>query len=255
MERDARPSPYTIDSVENALRILLALRERTSMRVTDVSEELGVARSTAHRLLSTMAAHGFVVQNPATREYHSGRVLVEIGLAAVGNIDVRRVAHPHIRALSAELHETVNLLVLQGDRTRFIDGVEGDQAIRIGTRTGLVLPANSTSAGKVLLAELPFEEVRALFAPGLPTVTNRTVVELDQLEEELATVRELGYATNFGESEPGLNAVAVPIRAGLGWAVAAIAVSTPAVRMTPADVPRFASSLEATAAAIAEGLV
>lgn len=117
------------------------------------------------------------------------------------------------------------------------------------------MPANSTSAGKVLLAELPFDEVRALYAHGLPTVTNRTVVDLDELEKELATVRELGYATNFSESEPGLNAVAVPIRAGLGWAVAAIAVSTPAVRMTPADVPGFASSLEATAAAIAEGLV
>jgi DNA-binding IclR family transcriptional regulator len=255
MRRETGPNPYTIDSVENALRILLALRERTSMRVTDVSEELGVARSTAHRLLSTMAVHGFVTQNPATREYHSGRVLVEIGLAAVGNIDVRRVAHPHIRTLSEQLHETVNLLVLQGDRTRFIDGVEGDRAIRIGTRTGLVLPANSTSAGKVLLAELPFDEVRALFAHGLPTVTNRTVVDLDRFEDELATARERGYATNFSESEPGLNAVAVPIRAGLGWAVAAIAVSTPAVRMTPDDVPRFVSSLEATAEAIAAGLV
>jgi DNA-binding IclR family transcriptional regulator len=247
-------NPYMIESVDNALRVLLALRERASMRVTDVSDELGVARSTAHRLLATMAGRGFVVQNPVTREYRAGRVLVEIGLSAVGNLDVRRVAHPHIQALSERLHETVNLLVLQGDRTRFIDGVEGDQPIRVGTRTGLVLPANSTSAGKVLLAELPFEEVRALFSARLPTVTGRTIVDFDHFETELATARERGYATNFSESEPGLHAVAVPIRAGLGGAIGALAVSTPAVRMTEQDVPRFVAALTETAAAVTEGL-
>jgi DNA-binding IclR family transcriptional regulator len=161
------------------------------------------------------------------------------------------VAHPHIQALSARLRETVNLLVLQGDRTRFIDGVEGDQSIRVGTRTGLVLPANATSAGKVLLAELPPAEVRALFAPGLPTVTSRTIVDLDRLEAELIEVRERGYATNFGETEPGLNAVAVAIRPGVGWAIGAIAVSTPAVRMTEREVPRFVTALRETADAIA----
>ncbi|MGH3750003.1 MAG: IclR family transcriptional regulator, partial [Micromonosporaceae bacterium] len=153
--------PYTIESVDNALRVLLLLRQQPQVRVTDVSDQLGVARSTAHRLLSTLAHHGFVHQDRMTRAYRAGRVFIELGLAAVGDLDVRRKARQHLEALSEKLRETVNLLVLEGAGSRFIDGVEGDRPVRVSLRTGVLLPASSTSGGKVLLAELPVDEVRA----------------------------------------------------------------------------------------------
>lgn len=249
-----RSPAYLIESVHNALRILLLLRERPSLRVTDVSVELGVARSTAHRLLSTLAADGFVKQDRSSRRYRAGRVLVEIGLAAVGDLDVRRKAHPHIEALAEELGETVNLLVLEGAGTRFIDGVEGNRPVRVTTRTGYLLPAHATSGGKVLLAELRDREVRSLFPAGLPALTSHTISDFDRLEEELATVRRQGYALNVGESEVGLHAVAVPIRVGPGYAVAGLAVSTPAHRLGAREIPAMVAALRRAAAAISGDL-
>jgi DNA-binding IclR family transcriptional regulator len=244
---------YAIESVGNALRILLMLRERRSLRVTDVSNELNVARSTAHRLLATLASLGFVKQDRSSREYRAGRVLIEIGLAAVGDLDVRQKAQPHMELLARELRETVNLIVLEGSGARFIHGVEGDRPIRVSSRTGYLIPAHSTSGGKVLLAELRDEEVRALFPNGLSTVTSHTICQFDQLKTELATVRSHGYALNVSESEVNLHAVAVPIRVG-ERAVAALAVSTPAQRMGVREIPIFVAALHQAAGGISDDM-
>ncbi|WP_395110965.1 IclR family transcriptional regulator [Actinomadura sp. SCN-SB] len=240
--------------MDKALLVLLMIRERGEVRVTDVSDDLGVARSTAHRLLLTLANRGFVAQDRVTRAYRAGRVLVEVGLSAVGELDVRRKARRHMERLAAELHETVNLLVLEGAGSRFIDGVEGDRTLRVTSRTGLLLPAHSTSGGKVLLAELPDDEVVALFPDGLPRVTDRTITDFEALKAELRSVRDLGYAVNHEESSPGLDAVAVCVRDHLGRALAALAVSLPHQRMTQGYLHMMLPPLRATAEAISRDL-
>lgn len=246
--------PYAIGSVDKAMVVLLLIRERGEVRVTDVSDELGVARSTAHRLLLTLAHRGFVAQDRVTRAYRAGRVLVEIGLSAVGGLDVRRKARRHMERLAAELHETVNLMVLEGNGSRFIDGVEGDRPLRVSSRTGTLLPAHSTSGGKVLLAELPDDEVAALFAAGLTRVTDRTITDPDALNAELRSVRDLGYAVNHEESAPGLDAVSVCVRDHLGRALAALAVSLPHQRMTQGNLHMMLPPLRAAAEAISRDL-
>lgn len=244
------PPPYLVESVDKALRILLMFRKHRTLRVTDVSVELGVARSTAHRLLSTLMHQGFVSQDRLTKAYRSGRVFVEIGLAAIGDLDVRRKARHYLEQLSLEYHETVNLLMLEGAFCRFIDGVEGDRPLRVGLRTGLVLPAHTTSGGKVLLAELPVEEVRSLYKDGMRALTKRSLPNLGLLEVELERVRRRGHAVNHGESEEELSAVAVPVRNSSGQAIAALALSTPTSRMSDRDVLVFAESLKRVASRI-----
>ncbi|SCL20128.1 transcriptional regulator, IclR family [Micromonospora rhizosphaerae] len=228
---DTQPlPPYAIESVDKALRLLLLMRHRGTVRVTDVSDELGVARSTAHRLLMTLAHHGFVAQDTVSRSYRVGRVMVEIGLAAVGELDVRRKARQHMEKLAAELRETVNLLVLEGAEVHFIDGVESDRTLRVTARTGLLVPAHATAGGKALLAELSASELEALYPNGLDRMTERTLTDINLLRDELAEVRRLGYAINRGEREHGVHAVAVCIRDHAGRAVAALATSVPAPR-------------------------
>lgn len=241
---------YTIDAVDNALRVLLLLRERTELRVTDVSDELGVARSTAHRLLATLAHHGFVRQEAGSRSYRAGTVLVEIALAAAGRSDIRPVARPHIARLAARLHETVNVLVLEGDYVRFLEGVESDQPVRVTVRTGALMPAHSTSGGKVLLAELSSRHLRALYPEGPRSVTERTITSMRELEQELVAVRREGYATNIGENEQGLSACAVPIRDADGVARAALIVSMPSARLGAVQIPQLVTQLQRTAADI-----
>lgn len=245
---------YKIDSVDSALRLLLAFRERKAIRVTEAAQLLGVARSTAHRLLAMLQYHGFVAQDRVTRAYRTGRVLMEIGLIAIGDLDVRRRARAHLEVLSRDLGETANLLVLEGGDVRFVDGVEGTQILRVGTRTGLLLPAYATSGGKAMLAEFPPDQVRDRYPDGLVALTPSTVVDFAALEAELAVVREQGFATNHEESEVGLAAVAVCVRDRFDHPVAALAVSLPVNRLSTARATTIARALHAAASAIREDL-
>jgi DNA-binding IclR family transcriptional regulator len=249
MTSEATPG-YPVESVERALRILLMLRSTSVVRVTDVSRELGVSRSTAHRLLATLCQHGFVSQDRLTKAYRAGRVFIELGLATVGDLDVRRKARQHLVELAALVRETVNLLVLEGAGSRFIDGVEGDRLLRVTLRTGTLLPASTTSGGRVLLAELPGAEVRALYPHGLPRLTDHTITDFVAFERELELVRRRGYAVNRGESDPDLTALAVPIRDHIGRAVAALAISSLASRMGPDQLPAMVDAARRHAARI-----
>ena len=127
---------YPIASVNNALLLLLLFREQPRVRLTDACKYLGVAHSTAHRLLAMLAHHGFVQQEPVTRAYIAGPALVEVGLAVVGSLNVREQARPMMEELAAETGETVHLGVLEGDQVRYVDAVESERALRVVARTG-----------------------------------------------------------------------------------------------------------------------
>jgi DNA-binding IclR family transcriptional regulator len=223
-----RAPDYVIGSVDRALRILWMLRAHREVTLTAVSRALQVAPSTAHRLLNTLLHHGFVRQDPATRAYLPGRALLEIGLAAVGSLDIRRLARPELEALTSELEETVHLVLRDRDHVVFLDTVESPRAVRVTDRTGTTLPAHCTAAGKVLLAQLTPEELRTVLGPDpLAQVTSRTRTTLAQLEADLRHVRDVGYATNFAESERGLSAVAAAIPERGGASTVSLSVSVP----------------------------
>lgn len=239
LERDG-----TVSSVDNALVLLKTFQDRPSVSVKEGAELLGVAPSTAHRLLTTLQAHGFVGQDRVTRRYWAGPSLIDVALGALRGLDVRRVAHRHLDALSEDLGETANLAVLDKAqlKVRFLDSVEGSQPVRVSSRTGTVLPAHCTAVGKVLLAELPEEEVLRRYPDEhLHGLTTESVISRTELLADLQRVRQCGYAMNFGESTIGLTAVAVPIHDPRGQAVAAIGVSAP-VRVPSTDVNRVVAA-------------
>lgn len=221
---------YAIGSVDNALRLLLLFRDHDVLRVTDASVELGVARSTAHRLLMTLAHQGFVQQERSSRSYRIGPSLMEFQVSLPGMTHIRDVARNDMVELSRHLQETMNLMVLEGDSIRFIDSVECDRQVRVTGRTGRMLPAHATAGGKVLLAAMEGEEVRSRLATSLRKITSATITGKITFYEELDDVRRLGYAINRGESLEGLHAAAVSIIDHSGRTVAALAVSVPADR-------------------------
>jgi IclR family acetate operon transcriptional repressor len=230
---------YPIASVNNALLLLLLFREQPRVRLTDACTYLGVAHSTAHRLLAMLAHHGFVQQEPATRAYIAGPALVEVGLAVVGSLDVREQAKPMMEALHAELGETVHLGVLEGDQVRYVDAVESDRALRVVTRTGTLVPAHCTSLGKALLAHLTDAHIAELYpasAEPFAARTERSLTTRTQLLAELAMTRARGYAVNSEETEDDVGSVAVAFRDAAGRH-AAIAVAAPSSRLTSSHVP------------------
>lgn len=246
---------YPIGSVDNTLRLLRLFGEHRSIRIADASRELGVARSTAHRMMQMLQYHGFIRQDAESRAYVAGEELVRIGLSVVRQIDVRVVARPAMEDLVTTTQETVHLVERRGAMSFFLDSIESPRNVRVGARTGMTLPAYSTSSGKVLLAELDRAELRKLFPkPKLEPLTDRTPASRRQLEAELETVREQGYATNFGESETEVAAVAVPIRDAHGTARAALAISAPIARASEEDIPRWVSALREAAARVRAAL-
>jgi DNA-binding IclR family transcriptional regulator len=242
-----------VDSVDKALQILAMLRQRPEVRVVDISRELGISRSTAHRLLSTLAFRGFARRDPVSHRYWRGPELVAEGLARLGDEELIAAAHPHLERLSAKLGETVNIAVLEGTHCRFVDGVNGRRVLRTGVRTGTSLPAHATSGGKALLAELPEDRVRALFPRGLQRLTGQTLTDMADLERNLREIRSVGYSVNDGESELGVSAVAAVVRVR-GSAVAAVAVSMPSVRMTAEARPAVVKALRRTVVLVERAL-
>jgi IclR family transcriptional regulator, acetate operon repressor len=255
------PSPapaYPIASVDNALRLLVLFRDRPRVRLSEASEYLGVAHSTAHRLMAMLAFHGFVRQEADSRAYVAGPVLTEIGLAAVRELDIRLHARPALEQLAAALGETVHLAVLEGDSVRYLDAVESPRALRVAARTGTTLAANCTASGKALLAELADAEVTALFGgvpgPGLTALTGRSITRLPQLLAELGRVRERGCAVNVEESEEGVASVAVAVHGPRLAPAAALAVSGPVSRMTGEVIGRIEAALRERASWLAAQL-
>ena len=213
-ESDTGPA-YPIASVNNALLLLLLFREQPRVRLTDACKYLGVAHSTAHRLLAMLAHHGFVQQEPVTRAYIAGPALVEVGLAVVGSLNVREQARPMMEELAAETGETVHLGVLEGDQVRYADAVQSERALRVVARTGTLVPAHCTSLGKALLSQLTDQQVAQLYptsAEPFAARTERSITTQAKLMKELSRARARGYAVNAGETEDDVGSVAVAFR-------------------------------------------
>ncbi|HZU15291.1 MAG TPA: IclR family transcriptional regulator [Candidatus Dormibacteraeota bacterium] len=244
-----------LSSVSHALQVLLLFREHRSLRVHEVSRLLGLPRSTAHRLMSVLQAHRFVVQERSRGPYRIGPALINVGLAALQGIDIRRAAQPVLQALREEVRETVSLTVLDGPWVRFLESIEGPEDVRVSSRLGQSRPAHCTAAGKVLLAWLPLQELERLYPEGrLPAATPRSITRLEELEPELEAIRARGYATNFEESTPGLHAVGVTVPGPDGRPAAAIAISAPASRLPPERVPELVVAAQRAAARVEQAI-
>ncbi|WP_285572698.1 IclR family transcriptional regulator [Actinoallomurus iriomotensis] len=243
-------------SVDNALRLLQLVGERKVIRVTEAAEILGTARSTAHRLLAALLRHGFVVQDKPNGVYRPGPALTEIGAAAIGGIDIRRVARPVLEDLRERTQETISLSTLEGRDVRFIDCVESPRAVRVGSRTGVVLPANCTAGGKSLLAAMPPADLSRRYAGhDLPARTSSSVADWEDLLAELAEIRRTGYALNVEEGESGICAVGAAMRDLTGAPVAAIAAVIPSSRMPTVEAGRALAPLVTEAARAVEDLL
>jgi IclR family transcriptional regulator, acetate operon repressor len=217
--------PYPIQSVDYVLQLLLILKRDGVLRVSEAAAELGVARSTAHRLISMLRFRGFVEQ-ARDRTYRAGSAFADLGGGPNSTTALLGIARPHLARLTDRVGETSNLLVLAGSEAQFIDTFECKKALRVGSRVGVRLPARLTSGGKVLLADLPFEEV-ALLHPQLADDPGA----MSAMKRMLSAIQRQGFATNFQESERGVVAVGMAVRGTSGAAIAAVSISAPTVRL------------------------
>ncbi len=250
------PAPqYPIESVDNALKLLLLLADQPEIRLSEATRYLGVASSTAHRLLAMLAYRGFVRQDATSKAYRPGPALTGVAFAALRRNDIQAIATPVLHRLSELLGETVDVAMLDGATVRFVAAVEGPTAVRVASRLGRSLPAHCTSAGKAMLAQLPQAELHQLLPDKqLERTTPRSLGSRAALEAELTQIRERGYAVNREESEEGVAAISVAIPTCLPGPALALNAAAPQHRLTKSRYARVTAGLVKAAKSIADEL-
>lgn len=248
-------SPVTsVQSVDRAVSILEILALRGEAGVTELAAELGVHKSTAFRLVAALEGRGLVEQVSDRGRYRLGFGIVRLAGAATAGLDIVRESQPVCERLAAELEETVNVAVAEGDACVNVSEVRGPAAIASHNWIGQRTPLHATSSGKVLLAHEPEERVATLLSSPLVRYTPHTITDPAKLRSHLADVRGRGFASTLEEYEAGLNAIAAPLRGIDGRVVAAVSVSGPSYRLSADRIDQVAAALIAASEAISARL-
>ncbi len=223
----------SIRTVERALEILLCFSHQTpELSMTQISEQVGVHKSTVHRFLATLERMRFVQRDPVTGLYRPGIRLVQMAYLTLEFNDLRQLARPYMQNL-CELHlENVNLSILDDSDVVYLEVIESPQRVKLAAAAGQRLPAFSTASGKAMLAFLPENMVHQVLERGMQVFTDRTIKTPEAFMENIRLARSQGFALSEQELEDGINAIAAPILDGNGNPVASISVAGPAYRLS-----------------------
>jgi DNA-binding IclR family transcriptional regulator len=211
-------------TVDRALSILIDLGSGPKS-LDQVAALLDVHKSTALRLLQTLEAQGFARHDEQHR-YRLGPRLFSLAHQALDDLDIRRIAAPHLAALNQLHGHTVHLAAYVDGAVVYIDKYDSRHPVRMSSRIGATAPVHCTAVGKVLLAALPAARRRAAVERlDLAAYTPNTLTDPAALLAELDRVAAQGHAQDRAEHEDYINCVAAPIRDAGGAVLAAASVS------------------------------
>lgn len=237
-----------VQSVDKAALILKLLARRgREMKLTEISEELGITKSTLHGIISTLKYHGLIDQDKKTQEYRLGLYLSELGDIAVNTLDIRKITIPIIEKISDQLQETVHVGTLDNLEVVYVDKKESNQSMRIFTKIGERIPAYCTGVGKAMLAYMDYDMLLDKLPARLDKLTTNTITDKNELIKELTSVRLNGYAFDNEENSIGLTCVAAPIFDHFKKAKYGISVSGPKARMTDEKIKQCIELIKAAA--------
>lgn len=249
------PPTGRLSSVTSALLVLKVFSEdEAEIGISSLAKRLGLAKSTVHRLAVTLAAEGFLEQNPENGRYRLGLALFGLGALVRRRMDVSNQARPLLGVLRDKTQEGVHLAILADTSIMYLYNLETSQAIGIRSYIGTRKPAFCTCEGRVLLAFSPPEVVASVIEEGLVARTPKTNTDPVALRKTLDEVRQSGFAIDDEESEVGMRGVAAAVRDISGKVVAAVGLAGPIQRLTKKDLRALAPQVIATADAISTRL-
>ena len=213
-----------LKSVATALDLLDCFAVDEELGVSEVARRLGVAKSTAHRLLTTLGSRGLIEQNGETGRYRLGLHLFELGQLVLNRLELRRKSFTLLEELREVSGWTVHLSIAQGSDTLFLERLPTLRGMQVMSEFRRRWPLHATSSGKALCAYDP-EAAQARIDAGFPIYTTRTISNAPQFRAELAAVRRVGYATSREELMYKLASVAAPVLDQHGVAIAAISIT------------------------------
>ncbi len=245
-----------LSSVANAARLLREFsRGEPQLGVSELARRLGIAKSSAHRIVHTLAREGLLERVEETGAYRLSVTMQILGASAQATSGLHAAATAALDQLRAVTNQTVHLSVLDGLEVVYVERRESPGAVRMFGRIGHRGPAHSTASGKVLLAFLPPDELdRRLAGVRLARRTPYTITSKEQLRAELLRVRARGWAENVNEAQLGFASVGAPIRNPAGEVVAALSVAGPVQRGDGDNLRRFARPVTECAVQISRRL-
>lgn len=221
-------------TLQRGLSILQFIATAGEATPTTVASGLNTSRSTTYRIIETLRAAGFLDTDSRTGGLRLGVKAIELGMAALADVDVINVAPPYLRELAASTLETVFLAVPNNDEMVYVFKEESSLPVRMNCKLGSRRPLHSTALGKAYMSALPDDERPVLISRlNLVRFTANTITDPDRLEADLVTSRARGYAVDDVEGEEGVSCLAAPVCDYAGLPIAAISVSGPTERIGP----------------------
>ncbi|MBI3998944.1 MAG: IclR family transcriptional regulator, partial [Armatimonadetes bacterium] len=239
-------------AVDRAVRVLRALSaDDGARRLTDLSRQLALSKSTLSELLGTLEHFGFVERDRGSREYRLGYALLEFGNAVLRRLDLRQVARPYLLRLREVIGETAVLHVPDGQGALIIERAESDHQLKVVAPLGHRLPPFAGSVAKVFLAQRADRDLLDLLKlQALPAFTPNAITDPGRYRRELERVRRRGYAVDDEEYLPGVRAVSAPVLGGRDQTVATVTVVGSSARLTHEGMREAAAAVLAAAAGI-----
>lgn len=247
---------YFLESVDRVMKVLNAFTiETPELRLTDLSERLGIPKPQVLRIVSTLETGGYVARDPETKRYRLGIQMFHLGMIVRQGLDLRRVAHPLLQQLVDDTHETAGVFIVDPLGPLCIDFIDSPKGLRVFAQLGRRMPWNAGTSAKVVLAFLPETQREAILMRGeFKRYTHQTITDPDQLRDVLSEIRQLGYHVGRGDLDVDAIGVAAPIFDHDGHVSGAISLSAPLSRAAEPDMERFTVLVCAAATEISRRL-
>lgn len=252
MENITHKNRKVIASVQRALDIInLFEGSRAELGNAEIAKLLDMDTGTVAGLVSTLRVNNYLEQNPANRKYRLGLKLAERAAVLLGQLDLRKIAAPHLDDLRAWCDESVNLALRDGLEVVYIERLYGGHSLGIRSELGKRGFVHSTALGKAVMAFSSPLEIQDFIKQCLfEQVTRRTISEPEQFLQELERIKKMGYAIDEEENEIGGRCVAAPIFNRDGNPIAAVSISVPIQRLPREQIPAFGAKIKEAGMAI-----
>ena len=251
----AKDASASVQALDRALRLLELLSGADGLTLTALSQASALPASTVHRLLATLAAHGYVEVDEQDQTWTIGVEAFRVGQAFHRRFEVATMGRPVMRELMEATGETANIGIFEGGDVVFISQVESAEPIRAFFRAGERRHAHASGIGKALLAEMPRERVERLVRDkGLPRFTDATVTDAERLFADLDEIRRRGWSLDDEERSRGMRCIAAAIFDENGEAIAGLSISGPSDRLEADRVERLGPMVRRAADAITRAI-
>lgn len=244
----------TVASLERALDVMEILADgHRSFTLSGLSRKLKIPKSTAHYILKTLEKRGYVMRDALGSDFTLGLKLFGLGSVVLDGLQLRDIAVPHLQALTRDTRLTSHLAILEQDEAVYVSKVEAPGMVKIATWVGRRMHLHVTGVGKALLAFLPDQERERLVASiALSRHTSRTIVSRARLREELARVRQQGFAVDDEEDVLFIRCVGAPVLNRDGNLIAAVSIAGTTGQIPNENILALGRNVCKTAALIAK---